>query len=291
MATGNRHEHLLGYGDVFGVRPRAGRLAGMQAGETRGDGRSTPAGGVKAVPAANKEPAKNPIETAASLFREPKESIQNIVKAANDRWTPVCSAVVGQARPGLHAHRHRGPGAQAQRLRGKDVVVVFFATWAGACKMEVPQLKELRNAYPKDKLAILAISSEPTALVKTFAAEQGVNYTVLTNSGTLPTPFDQVKVSPSSVLRWCRRQVQAGHRRNGSGRRRQGDRAGTVGPLASGGCSCSLRQMVASERCNRSRAHGVSGNCGSDVMTAPKICRKGVDRGQTARYNTPFVRI
>ena len=80
-------------------------------------------------------------------------------------------------------------------------MVVFWLTWVGGCKLQVPHLKELRNAYAKDKLAILAISNEPVAMVKAFVAEQGVNYTVLTGSDSLlPTPFDQVKLRPTSFF-------------------------------------------------------------------------------------------
>jgi peroxiredoxin len=162
---------------------------------------STPAEGVQAVPAAAKETAKNPIETAASLFREPKVSIQNIVKAGKDRWTPAFEQWWDKPAPDFTLTDTEGQTHKLSDYRGKDVVVVFWLTWVGGCKLQVPHLlKELRNAYSKDKLAILAISSEPIALVKAFAAEQGVNYTVLTTSGSLPTPFDQVKLWPSNFF-------------------------------------------------------------------------------------------
>lgn len=161
---------------------------------------STPAGGVTAVPAANKEPAKNPMETAASLFREPKVSIQNIVKAANDRWTPVQQQWWDKPAPDFTLTDIEGQTHKLSEYRGKDVVIVFWTTWVGPCRLEVPHLKELRNTFPKEKLAILAISNEPTALVKGEAEKQGINYTVLTNSGSLPTPFDQVKVAPTTFF-------------------------------------------------------------------------------------------
>ncbi len=156
--------------------------------------------GAKAVPAAFKEPAKSPIATAASLFREPKASIQNIVKAANDRWSPALESWWGKPAPDFTLTDIEGRPHKLSDYRGKDVVVVFWTTWYGTCKKEIPQWKELRNAYPQDKLAILAISSEPAALVKQAAEEQGINYTVLTSSGELPTPFDKVEMVPSSFF-------------------------------------------------------------------------------------------
>jgi peroxiredoxin len=156
--------------------------------------------GVKAVPAAAKETSKSPIETAASLFREPKVSIQNIVTAAKDRWTPAFEQWWDKPAPDFSLTDIEGQTHKLSDYRGKDVVVVFWLTYGGACKLQVPHLKELRNAYSTDKLAILAISNEPVALVKAFAADQGVNYTVLTGSDVLPTPFDQVKLRPTSFF-------------------------------------------------------------------------------------------
>jgi peroxiredoxin len=161
---------------------------------------STPTDSVKAMPAAAKETVKSPIETAASLFREPKVSIQNIIKAAKDRWGPAFEQWWDKPAPDFTLTDIEGGTHKLSEYRGKDVLVVFWATWCGPCKLEVPHLKELRGAVPKDKLAILAISNEPAALVKTFAAEQGINYTVLTSSGSLPTPFDQVRVIPTSFF-------------------------------------------------------------------------------------------
>jgi len=200
MATGNRQSIYWVTATFLAFVLAVAVLQGCKREKPAATGSGTPAGGVTAVPAANKESAKNPIETAASLFREPKASIQNIVKAANDRWTPVCSQWWDKSAPDFTLTDIEGQAHKLSDYKGKDVTIVIFATWAGASKVVVPPLKELRDAYPKDKLAILAISSEPTALVKTFAADQGINFTVLTNSGTLPSPFDQVKVSPTTFF-------------------------------------------------------------------------------------------
>jgi len=155
---------------------------------------------VKALTAAAKEPAKNPLETAKDLFREPKVSIQNIVKAANDRWTPACQEWWDRPAPDFTLTDVEGQAHKLSDYKGKDVVVVFWTTWYATCKKEAAQWKELRTTFPKEKLAILAISNEPTALVKKSAEELGINYTVLTSSGNLPAPFDKVETVPSSFF-------------------------------------------------------------------------------------------
>jgi peroxiredoxin len=199
MATGNRHGIYWATATFLALVFALAVLHGCKRQKSPAP-ESTPPTGVKAVTAANKEPVKSPIETAAGLFREPKASIQNIVKAANDRWSQVFGEWADKPAPDFTLTDIEGQTHKLSDYRGKEVAVVFWATWCGPCKLEVPHLKELRTAFPKEKLAILAISNEPAALVKAFATEQGINYTVLTSSGNLPTPFDQVKNIPSTFF-------------------------------------------------------------------------------------------
>ena len=137
-------------------------------------------------------------EPAPTLFREPRASLQNIIKAA--QWTAVLEEWWGKPMPDLALTDIEGNTHKLSDYRGKNIVVVNWATWCGPCRLEVPHLKELRNAFSKDKLAILAVSKEPTAIVKKFADEQGINYTVLPNAGSLPTPFDKEEFIPNSFF-------------------------------------------------------------------------------------------
>src|SRR5207244_2827804 len=56
------------------------------------------------------------------------------------------------------------------KLRGKPVVVVFWASWCLACKREMPGLKELYDAHHKDGLEVVGVNLDK----KTAAAEEYV---------------------------------------------------------------------------------------------------------------------
>ena len=82
--------------------------------------------------------------------------------------------------------------------RGKDVIVVFWATWCPPCKAEIPHLKKLREDISPDKLEIIAISNENTSLIKQFVESNDINYTTSGITSRPPAPFSYVESIPTS---------------------------------------------------------------------------------------------
>ena len=69
--------------------------------------------------------------------------------------------------------------------RGKVVVLNFWATWCGPCRMEIPALVKLRKVFPDDQIAIIGISTgeivsgkQLQTSLKTFISEHGINYPI-----------------------------------------------------------------------------------------------------------------
>jgi peroxiredoxin len=150
--------------------------------------------------AAATTPAADPIQAAANLFREPKASLQAIIKASEQKWDAVLREWWGKPAPDFMLSDLDGQPHKLSDYRGKDVIVAFWATWGGSCKLQIPALKELRESYAQDKLAILAVSAEAAALVKGFATEQQINYAVLLNPSGLPEPYSKVEFVPTSFF-------------------------------------------------------------------------------------------
>jgi peroxiredoxin len=70
-------------------------------------------------------------------------------------------------------------------LRGKVVLVNFWATWCPPCRKELPDLDALYKKFRDQGFVVLAISDEPPDTVRSFLAKHKVAYPVLLDPGDL----------------------------------------------------------------------------------------------------------
>ena len=64
------------------------------------------------------------------------------------------------------------------------VLVDFWATWCGPCKIEIPGFIELQDEYGDQGFVVLGLSTDDTAdEIKPFADEFAVNYPMLVGLG------------------------------------------------------------------------------------------------------------
>ena len=68
-------------------------------------------------------------------------------------------------------------------LKGKVVLLNFWATWCPPCRKEMPDLQALYDKYKDQGLVVLSISDEDAAKVAPFTAERKISYPVLLDSG------------------------------------------------------------------------------------------------------------
>jgi peroxiredoxin len=70
-----------------------------------------------------------------------------------------------------------------QALRGKVVLVNFWATWCPPCRKEMPDLETLYTRFKGQGLVVLAIDDETLDKVKPFIAERHFSYPILLDPG------------------------------------------------------------------------------------------------------------
>jgi len=85
--------------------------------------------------------------------------------------------------------------------KGQVLVMDFWATWCGPCKMEIPHLIALQNKYRAQGLVVVGISMDdnPAEAVPPYAAEVGMNYTNVKGNDALETEYGVVGL-PTIVI-------------------------------------------------------------------------------------------
>jgi peroxiredoxin len=87
-----------------------------------------------------------------------------------------------------------------QDLRGKVVLVNFWATWCPPCRKEMPDLQALYDKYKDQDFVVLAISDEESAKVTPFVAERKISYPVLLDPGRKVNDLFIVEGIPKSLV-------------------------------------------------------------------------------------------
>lgn len=89
---------------------------------------------------------------------------------------------VGQPAPDFEYTLADGTTTKLSDLRGKKVIVNFWASWCDPCREEMPDLDKVRKEYG-DNLIVLAVNkAEKIGQINRFTNQVPVGFTLITNS-------------------------------------------------------------------------------------------------------------
>jgi peroxiredoxin len=94
----------------------------------------------------------------------------------------------------------QGRNWSLEELRGKVVLVNFWATWCPPCRKEMPDLEALYNRFKGQGLVILAISDEEASKVQPFIAQRNFTYPILLDPGRKVNGLFRVEGIPKTFV-------------------------------------------------------------------------------------------
>ena len=85
-------------------------------------------------------------------------------------------------------------------LRGKVVMLNFWASWCGPCHQEMPQLEKLHREFSRRGLVLLGVNGESEQDARNFVRENGYTFPTLVDSGNKVAGQFRVTAIPTSVV-------------------------------------------------------------------------------------------
>jgi peroxiredoxin len=86
--------------------------------------------------------------------------------------------------------------------KGKVVLLDFFATWCGPCKIEIPWFMDFERKHRDKGFAVIGVSMDEDGwdAVKPFVNRMAINYRVLMGDDSVAQAFGGVDALPTTFL-------------------------------------------------------------------------------------------
>jgi len=132
----------------------------------------------------------------AVLFLSGCSSLERPVKAA------IKPAANRKPAPDFTLKDSDGKAVKLSDFKGKVVLLNFWATWCGPCKIEIPWFVEFERNYKDKGLVVLGVSmdEEGWEAVKPFIGRHQINYRVLLGDDMTAAKYGGVDSLPTTFM-------------------------------------------------------------------------------------------
>ncbi|HTP80158.1 MAG TPA: TlpA disulfide reductase family protein [Bacteroidota bacterium] len=91
---------------------------------------------------------------------------------------------------------------ELQKLRGKVVVINFWATWCGPCRAEIPGFVDVYERYKSKGLEVIGISVDNGGWtdVQPFVKRYGIPYPIVLDDGKTVRRYGNIAAIPTTFI-------------------------------------------------------------------------------------------
>lgn len=85
---------------------------------------------------------------------------------------------------------------------GEVVVLDFWATWCGPCRMAMPHLEEIHKEYGDQGINVVAVATDRKgeSVVRPFIEKNGYTFRVVPDDGSLSRAFGGIRSIPTTFV-------------------------------------------------------------------------------------------
>ncbi|HXP86150.1 MAG TPA: redoxin domain-containing protein [Bryobacteraceae bacterium] len=112
------------------------------------------------------------------------------------------SAKDRKAAPDFALKDATGATVKLSNLKGKVVLLNFWATWCGPCKVEIPWFIEFQQTYKDRNFTVVGVSMDDDgwASVKPYVTEKKINYRIVIGDDMLAKVYGGVESLPTTFV-------------------------------------------------------------------------------------------
>jgi thiol-disulfide isomerase/thioredoxin len=112
----------------------------------------------------------------------------------------VPSPIVGASAPEFELQTLTGSRLRLSDMKGKVVLLNFWATWCAPCQQEMPLLQSRASRYPAD-LVLLGIDfNENPSVVQDFVTNLNITFPILLDPGSKVQDLYRVRGYPTTLI-------------------------------------------------------------------------------------------
>ncbi len=124
------------------------------------------------------------------------QPVQNLLTKLN-----LSSYTAGERPPPFSGRTHLGREVSLAGLKGKVVLLNFWATWCYECRSEMPAFERLHQKFAPRGLTVIGVNvREGQVAIRKYTDELGLTFPLLTDSGGKITESYGVIGLPSTFL-------------------------------------------------------------------------------------------